>query len=81
MPDTPQTSEPVDHKPASGGEITKNGELFNYDAARDKIGSRFGLTVLAARRARQIKAYLSETELVSGLVPPQVEHREGTRSV
>ncbi|HHC07124.1 MAG TPA: DNA-directed RNA polymerase subunit omega [Actinobacteria bacterium] len=39
----------------------------------DRVGSRFGLAVLAARRARQINAYFNELGAgVGGYVPPQV---------
>ncbi|MFV1971880.1 MAG: DNA-directed RNA polymerase subunit omega [Acidimicrobiia bacterium] len=38
-----------------------------------KTNSRFGLVVLAARRARQINAYFNELGAgVGGYVPPQV---------
>jgi len=39
----------------------------------EKAGSRFGLVVLAARRARQINAYFNELgDGLGGYVPPQV---------
>ncbi len=39
----------------------------------EKTQSRFGLVVLAARRARQINAYYNELgEGLGGYVPPQV---------
>jgi DNA-directed RNA polymerase subunit omega len=39
----------------------------------DKAGSRFGLVVLAARRARQINAYFNQLgEGLGSYVPPQV---------
>ena len=39
----------------------------------EKTNSRFGLVVLAARRARQINAYFNQLgEGLGGYVPPQV---------
>ena len=39
----------------------------------EKTNSRFGLVVLAARRARQINAYFNELGAgIGGYVPPQV---------
>lgn len=39
----------------------------------EKAGSRFGLVVLAARRARQINAYFNQLgEGLGSYVPPQV---------
>ncbi len=39
----------------------------------ERTNSRFGLVVLAARRARQINAYFNELgEGLGGYVPPQV---------
>ncbi len=42
-------------------------------AVVEKTGTRFGLVVLAARRARQINAYFNELGAgIGGYVPPQV---------
>ncbi len=42
-------------------------------ALLEKAGSRYGLVVLAARRARQINAYFNQLgEGLGGYVPPQV---------
>ncbi len=39
----------------------------------DEVGSRFGLVVLSARRAREINAYFNQLgEGLGGYVPPQV---------
>ncbi len=39
----------------------------------EKVGSRFGLVVLSARRAREINAYFNQLgEGLGGYVPPQV---------
>ncbi|GMQ97507.1 MAG: hypothetical protein BMS9Abin17_0004 [Acidimicrobiia bacterium] len=39
----------------------------------EKTGTRFGLIVLSARRARQINAYFNELGAgIGGYVPPQV---------
>jgi DNA-directed RNA polymerase subunit omega len=39
----------------------------------DKVGSRFALVVLSARRAREINAYFNQLgEGLGGYVPPQV---------
>lgn len=39
----------------------------------EQVGSRFGLVVLSARRAREINAYFNQLgEGLGGYVPPQV---------
>ena len=43
------------------------------DNAIEKVGTRFGLVVLAARRAREINAYFNQLgEGFGSYVPPQV---------
>lgn len=55
-----------------------NGQLYSMvnppiEDLLEKVGSKFGLVILAAKRARQINSYFNQLgEGLGSIVPPQV---------